>query len=337
MCAPDPELSDLESFSTEPMPKGQGQCVSSTSPTPEWAPCDNSYFLSGGIIAVAPQPVSQGDSFQEATVVVVPNTWGYHVEFGGIRDLQSLRHAEGGICAMLGDDGGAVFWCMQKGGPSEFLAGMFLALSFVLMLTDSITGGVYCPMELQASSSCTQNTSWTDTLELATSVYIFRQSATVYYHRSNLSIFQIADLSPPVETNFSLIDFSAGLIDLTNNSICPLSLAHYTDTMLAGTDNENAAILVVKHTRTIFALVLYYFNANMVGANDSIWTLQGPRQGLPEDMYTIASISRPAWQVVASRRSLWVFVALEAALLLVCLVAMVMSHQNISRWPTRTG
>jgi hypothetical protein len=190
---------------------------------------------------------------------------------------------------------------------------------------------------VQASSSCTTNTSWTETLELSTSVYIYRQSATVYYHRSNLSIFQVTDFSRPNDTEFVLIDFSAGLIDLANNSICTLSLAHYTDIMLAGTDNENAAILSIKHTRTFFALVLYYFNANMVGANDSIWTLPGPRQGLPAEMYTTASISRAEWQVVASRRSLWAFVALEGALLLVCLVAMIISHQNILRWPKRTG
>jgi hypothetical protein len=125
MCSPEPELSDLEAFSTEPLPKGQGKCVSTTSDYPDWVPCDDSYFLSGGIIAVAPQPVSQGNAYEDATVLVIPNTWGYHIEFGDVRDLQSLRHGMG-VCAMLGDDGGAVFWCLRQGQPSEYLAGTYV-------------------------------------------------------------------------------------------------------------------------------------------------------------------------------------------------------------------
>jgi hypothetical protein len=177
-----------------------------------------------------------------------------------------------------------------------------------------------------------------DTLELGTSFYVYQRSATVHYFRSNLSIFEVTELSPPIQTNYTVIDMAMSLLVLVNNTGCPFRLAHWASVNTPSSDSVNAAIMAVQSTRTAFALVFHYFNANMVGGKgDSIWLRLTPRDGLPPNMYTVATVSRLAWQTVASRRSLWLFVSLDAALLLVCLSAIILSHRNISRWPRRTG
>jgi hypothetical protein len=123
MCNPNPVLTDLISYSMDPLPKGQGQCVSSTTETPQWIPCEESVFLSGGFLAVAPQPDLLTNGTLDGTAHVISNTQGYHLEFGDIRDLQSLKRSSS-ICATIGDEGGALYWCLAKGRASEFFAGM---------------------------------------------------------------------------------------------------------------------------------------------------------------------------------------------------------------------
>lgn len=141
-----------------------------------------------------------------------------------------------------------------------------------------------------------------------------------------------------METNYSAIDMSLSLLTLINNTDCPFRLAHWEAVMFPSSDSINAAIMAVQSTRTVFALVFHYFNANMAGAGeDTVWLRSTPREGLPENMYTMATVSRLAWRAVASRKSLWLFVSLVAALLFVCLLAMIVSHRNVSRWPKRTG
>jgi hypothetical protein len=114
MCNPSPVLTDLISYSMDPLPQGQGQCVSSTTPTPQWTPCDESVFLTGGFLAVAPQPNLLTNDSLDGSAHVIPKTQGYHLEFGKVRDLQSLRSGKS-ICQMIGDEGGAEYWCLAKG------------------------------------------------------------------------------------------------------------------------------------------------------------------------------------------------------------------------------
>ena len=131
MCVPDPEMSSLTSFFIPTLPQGLGRCVSSDTLEPEWVPCDSAYFLAGGILAVAPQPNYTEDAYPDSPAVVVPNTQGYHVEFGQVRDLQALRNGTG-LCAAVGDDGGAVFWCMQQPGANSYLAGQSRCLHLIM-------------------------------------------------------------------------------------------------------------------------------------------------------------------------------------------------------------
>lgn len=183
---------------------------------------------------------------------------------------------------------------------------------------------------------CLNDTSWSDELHIGTTVFVYRRTATVYYFQSNLTIFQVSDLSPPIETNFTVIDIASGLLAVINNTQCPSSLARYSANLLPTSDSATAAIIAQSHTRSVFTLVFQYFNANVAGGDEMVWTLKEPRQGLPQDMYSTASISRPVWQSVASKRSLWLYLGLEGALLLVCFAAILLSMRNSEKRSRRT-
>lgn len=76
-------------------------------------------------MAIAPQPTQDMAISPEGSVLIIPNTQGYQIEFSSVRDLQSLRQDRGvSTCAFLGDGAGALYWCMAKGRDSEFQAGM---------------------------------------------------------------------------------------------------------------------------------------------------------------------------------------------------------------------
>jgi hypothetical protein len=76
--------------------------------------------MTGGIDVIAPQ-LDESGNWTEGTAIVVPKTRGYQIEFGGVRDVQSLR--AGGACGVRGDDSGAVYWCLKEGESNEFLLG----------------------------------------------------------------------------------------------------------------------------------------------------------------------------------------------------------------------
>jgi hypothetical protein len=124
MCVAHPQLSDMTSFPTPPLPKGQGQCVNPNTASTEWQACDESLFLPGGALATAPQ-VNLDNGYPEATLMVIPDTQGFQLEFGQVRDLQSLRYSTG-MCAIMGNSSGAGFYCIAKGRPSEYFTGIIL-------------------------------------------------------------------------------------------------------------------------------------------------------------------------------------------------------------------
>jgi hypothetical protein len=125
MCTSRPERSDLTAHSTEALNREYGKCSSNATGRPEWVPCEDSAFLAGGILTLAPQPNIDNNLSEEDTALVIPNTQGYQVEFGEVRD-QHLLQGEDSVCALFGDASGAMFWCGKKGRPSEFLFGRSL-------------------------------------------------------------------------------------------------------------------------------------------------------------------------------------------------------------------
>ncbi|KAF2663225.1 hypothetical protein BT63DRAFT_380240 [Microthyrium microscopicum] len=311
-----PVWSSLNSISVPPLPRGQGGCDSTTSLTHEWEPCQEAYFLTGGIERVAPQP-ALGPNMSAATAIVVAHTQGYHIEFGRLRDPQFLQQKG---CGQRGDESGAVFWCLSNGQAQELTM-----------------AGVYCPLEFQNDNRCMSDTSWTQSLNLDTSIFIYRRSGTVYYDRSNFTILRVSDLSEPTIFNISAIQAIIAFDTVIQSSNNCSGISHYAATILPASDSQNAAVLALRESRAAFSLMLHYFNANTVGASDNVWTLTEPRAGLPDNMYTTASFSRPAYQAVASRISLWAFVGCESALLLICVVAILCARRAVRYRQIRTG
>ena len=70
---------------------------------------------------VSPQ-VDTLKGYPDASAIVVPNTMGYHMEFGQVRDVQVLKKT--GLCGTRGDGSGAVMWCIAQGQSKDFVMGM---------------------------------------------------------------------------------------------------------------------------------------------------------------------------------------------------------------------
>jgi hypothetical protein len=103
------------SIAVQPLPKGQGYCRNARSPD-VWAPCDESYFLPGGMVLVNPL-TDDFTTFPEATVYVVPRTRGYHVEFGTLSGEQKFR--PNASCAIYGSESAALQLCLSTGSYGE--------------------------------------------------------------------------------------------------------------------------------------------------------------------------------------------------------------------------
>jgi hypothetical protein len=329
-----PIWNSRNSISVPPLQPGQGGCVSPTTKTPEKILCEEAYFMGGGIDMVSPQ-LNESAGYSKATVITVPRTQGYQVEFGVVRDLQSLRQRA--FCDVRGDESGAVYWCFSQAESGEFLMGKHDKNYCNFRAEPCYLGGVYCPLQIQEAHGCINDTSWTQKLTLSTSIFIYRRSATIYYHRSNFTILSVSNLSLPVRLNFSAFDIIRGLNAVSVSANNCSAISHYAATILPASDNQNAALLAIRETRAVFGLVLHYFHANFVGAEDSVWILDTPRPGLSDNMYTTASFAKPAYQATASRRSLWLFVGFQSGLTLLCIISMVQSRRNIRDWPLRTG
>jgi hypothetical protein len=111
----DPTLS----IAIDPLPKGEGYCHDTQS-TDEWVPCDESYFLPGGMMMVSPMVVNFTE-FIEATVSVVPKTKGYQVEYGAISDEETFL--SNSVCKTYGAESGAVHLCLAMGLEHEIMFG----------------------------------------------------------------------------------------------------------------------------------------------------------------------------------------------------------------------
>jgi hypothetical protein len=192
------------------------------------------------------------------------------------------------------------------------------------------------------SNACLANMSWTESFSLSTSFFVYRRTATVTYSRTNFSIISVDDLTRPKPFYVSVSDMVTVLEAVVNSfhsnssSSSAQDLGSFSSVVLPIGDSEVARIIALKNARKVFAVALHYFHANCVGG-DAVWTLKEPRPGLPPDMYTTVSIAVPSYHVVAGRKSLWIFVALESALLLLCLTTMLLSCRTVVRWPRRTG
>lgn len=107
------------SIAIDPLPEGEGDCRD-TGSTDGWAPCDVSYFLSGGMLMVSPM-VDNFTKYTEAIASVVPKTKGYHVEFGAVSDEESFF--SNSVCKTYGREGSALHLCLSQGLGHEIMFG----------------------------------------------------------------------------------------------------------------------------------------------------------------------------------------------------------------------
>ncbi|KAH7065344.1 hypothetical protein B0J12DRAFT_32541 [Macrophomina phaseolina] len=318
-----PVWSNREVVSVEPLGREDGHCTASNVSS-KWVPCDESYFMAGGFNSVSPQ-ADDLVNYPDSNAYVVPRVKGYHVEYGKVHDLKTLH--DDGNCHLIGSASAAAYWCAAVGPNKELLF-----------------GSAYCPLSLQQNSTCLNSTAWTDQLDLATSMFVYRRFATVNYSRANFSILSITDLSEPTLYPIALQDYM-----LTLSSVVPgfntssetrgdnSALAIYAVTALPISDSEVAKKLSLKAIRKAMSVPLDYFQANYFAPGPPIWELTVPRTGLAEDMYTNMSISIMSYQVVAGQISRWLFLAFACTLLLLCASTIVVTVRICERRPERCG
>ncbi|KAK2011963.1 hypothetical protein LZ32DRAFT_585868 [Colletotrichum eremochloae] len=317
-----PSWSDRDSFSLDPLDRFSGKCTDANG---KWTACDESHILTGGVVAIAPQ-ADDLKQHPDSTAYVVPNTRVVQVEYGMVSDLKKLR--ETGRCFLLGAASGASYWCTSVGENKGFHF-----------------GSAYCPISLQTTNSCLNNTDWTDPLELASSLYVYSRMATITYDRSNFSILSVTDMSTPKQ---EIIDLDEYLLSLS--AVVPgfnvsaeatkgdnSALAVYAVTALPINDSEVAKKQSLKAIRKAMSVPFHYFQANYFSPGPSVWELGGPRKGLPKDMYTTLSISVLSHQVVAGPVSRWLFVLVSGLILLASVAIIVATSRVCGKRPDRCG
>uniref|UniRef100_L2FN73 Major facilitator superfamily transporter n=2 Tax=Colletotrichum gloeosporioides species complex TaxID=2707338 RepID=L2FN73_COLFN len=301
-----PAWSDRDSFSLDPLTKGVGKC---TGPDGNWAPCDESHLLTGGVVAIAPQ-TDDLKQLPGSASYVVPKTRVVQLEYGKVPDLENLRKT--GKCFLLGAASAASYWCAKTGDNNALLF-----------------GSAYCPISMQATSSCINDTTWTSKLEISSSLFVYSRLATITYDRGNFSILAVTDMTPAKQDIITLDDYMLSLSAVVPGFNASSSqdatkgdnsaLAIYAVTALPINDSEVAKKQSLKAIRKAMSVPFHYFHANYFSNGPSIWELTGPREGLPADMYTDLSISVLSHQVVAGKVSRVLFVLVSSTIL--CLSA----------------
>ncbi|KAF9869964.1 hypothetical protein CkaCkLH20_12573 [Colletotrichum karsti] len=319
-----PAWSDRDSFSLDPLHQGVGKCSGLDG---KWAPCDESHLISGGVVSIAPQ-ADDLKQFPGSSSFVVPHTRVVQLEYGKVPDLNKLRST--GRCVLLGAANAASYWCSAVGDKNGLLF-----------------GSAYCPISLQTTSSCISNQSWTEPLELSSSLFVYSRRATITYDRGNFSILAVTDMSPAVQDIVSLDDYMLALSAVVpgfNSSNAHAgkagdnsALAIYAVTALPINDSEVAKKLSLKAIRKAMSVPFSYFHANYFADGPSIWELKGPRPGMPEDMYTDLSISVLSHQVVAGKVSRVLFVLVSGIILSLSAAIIIATSRVSGKRPERCG
>ncbi|KAJ5000292.1 hypothetical protein K4K48_002899 [Colletotrichum sp. SAR 10_66] len=319
-----PAWSDRDSFSLDPLTKGVGKC---TGPDGNWAPCDESHLLTGGVVAIAPQ-TDDLKQLPGSASYVVPKTRVVQLEYGKVPDLENLRKT--GKCFLLGAASAASYWCAKTGDNNALLF-----------------GSAYCPISMQATSSCINDTTWTSKLEISSSLFVYSRLATITYDRGNFSILAVTDMTPAKQDIITLDDYMLSLSAVVPGFNASSSqdatkgdnsaLAIYAVTALPINDSEVAKKQSLKAIRKAMSVPFHYFHANYFSNGPSIWELTGPREGLPADMYTDLSISVLSHQVVAGKVSRVLFVLVSSTILCLSAAIIVATSRVCEKRPERCG
>ncbi|KAK1624096.1 hypothetical protein BDP81DRAFT_484641 [Colletotrichum phormii] len=298
-----PAWSDRDTFSLDPLHQGVGKCTGADG---GWAPCDESHLLTGGVVSIAPQ-ADNLTSYPDSAAYVVPNTRVAQLEYGKVHDLDGLR--TNGTCFLIGADSAASYWCAAVGKQKGLLF------------------------------------AWTNPLELSSSLYVYSRYATITYDRGNFSILDVSDMTPPEQDIIGLDEYMLSLSAVVpgfnksggatkgDNS----ALAIYAVTALPINDSEVAKKQSLRAVRKALSVPFSYFHANYFSDGLSIWELKGPREGLPDDMYSTLAISILSHQVVAGTISRWFFVTVAGIILCISLAIIIATSRVCVKRPERCG
>lgn len=204
-----------------------------------------------------------------------------------------------------------------------------------------------CPLEIGSSDSCFNDESWQSSTGFTASMQAYRRTATVHYSRYNFSIHSIENLSSPQPVDLdpqdlflvynssftspeSLGDYQAG---------SPFITYLYTHLGLAQTSSQSTSIALLS-LRNLAVLPLYYFQPSYLNPALSP-SPNGPAKGLPEELYTTASLTDPSYRLVVNRTTLYVYTAGGALVLALCTIIILLGSleataKNIptmSVWP----
>lgn len=260
-----------------------------------------SYVVSGGLSLVGPwTPPGNPDHM----LVRIKNVPTIQAEFKGRSGAKSFSDSD---CLLFGSNRTriAAELCLSAVEGSMH-AGLFLC--------DGIDSG-----------KCVVNQ--TPIPNITTTMTVFRRQATVLSARSNLTITEISDLTPPTHIPFTTSDIEAyksalsWLMDFSAANIPASSsiLEIFWDNQASLSDSYVDGILL-QNFRSILAFPIWLFNANNYGNTALNNKVLNP--GLPAEFYTKAAVVSPLVKLQFDSTLLKVFIVLQGIVLLALWVAL---------------
>ncbi|KAK5653205.1 hypothetical protein OQA88_9103 [Cercophora sp. LCS_1] len=260
-----------------------------------------SYMLSGGLSLAAPWTPSGNPDHRLVRIKEVPVV---QVEFHGRSGATSFSESD---CLLFGSD------------RTRIAAELCLALAqgsmhATLFLCDGIDSG-----RCVANKSLTPN--------ITTTMTVFKRQATVLSARSNLTIVEVSELTPPGQISLNTTDVDAykaalsWLLDFRAANIpAPSSILEiFWDNQNSLSDTYVDGILL-QNFRSILAFPIWLFNANNYGNTALDFKALNP--GLPPEFYTTAAVVAPLVKLKFDPTLVTVFISLEGTVLLALWVAL---------------
>ena len=164
----------------------------------------------------------------------------------------------------------------------------------------------------------------------------YRRTATVHYSRYNFSIHSIEHLSRPKPVKLDPRDLflvynstftdSASSEDFQADS--PFILYLFTYLALAQTSSQTSSMALLS-LRNLAVLPLYSFQATYL--NPALTpSPDAPAQGLPEELYTTASLTDTSYRLVVNRTTLCIYTAGGALVLALCSIILVLGSLPVT-------
>lgn len=175
----------------------------------------------------------------------------------------------------------------------------------------------------------------------------YRRTATVHYSRYNSSIYSIENLSRPKLVRLDPQD----LFLVYNSTFTAPQVFGYYDTnspfiaylntyLGLAQDSSQTSSVALRSLRNLAVLPLYYFQANNLDPALQV-SPNAPAPGLPEELYTTASLTDPSYRLVVNPTTLYVYTTGGALVLALCTIILVVGSlratakniPKLSVWP----